>query len=112
MQSAKIKKMNKIKEYLSFELFFWIIVLIYLASINPNVSHFSFCLFKQLGISWCPGCGIGRSISHLLHGDIIKSINNHIFGTFALLIIVYRILQLIIKKSSLNKKSILWKICF
>jgi hypothetical protein len=50
-----------------------------------------------MGISWCPGCGIGHSIAYLLHGDVIKSFHTHFLGTFALLVIVYRIVQLIKK---------------
>ena len=91
--------MKRIKTYFSAELIFWIITLMYLAIISPVDAHFSFCLFKHLGINWCPGCGIGRSISYLLHGDIIKSFQTHILGTFALLVIVYRILQLILKSN-------------
>ncbi len=88
------------KKYFSFELFFWITALIYLAMIHPADAHFSFCLFKHLGISWCPGCGIGHSIAFLLHGDIVKSVETHWLGTFALLMIVYRILQLILFKTT------------
>jgi hypothetical protein len=87
--------MNVIKKYFSFELSFWIVSLIYLAMINPAESHFSFCLFNRLGFTWCPGCGIGHSISYLLHGDVIKSFHTHRLGTFALIVIVYRVLQLI-----------------
>jgi hypothetical protein len=32
-----------------------------------------------------------------LHGDVIKSFQTHFLGTFALLVIVYRVLQLINK---------------
>ena len=103
--------MSTIKKYFSFELSFWIIALIYLATIKPLQTHLPFCLFKNIGISWCPGCGIGRSISYLLHGDVIKSFQTHFLGTFALLVIVYRILQLINKiKTNQNQsygKSIL-----
>ncbi|MBK9329375.1 MAG: DUF2752 domain-containing protein [Sphingobacteriales bacterium] len=88
--------MKKIKSYFSFELFFWITALIYLARIHPADAHFSLCVFQYLGISWCPGCGIGHSISYLLHGAIIKSVETHWLGTFALLLIVYRILQLLL----------------
>lgn len=92
------------------ELSFWIAALLYLAMINPAGTHFSFCLFKHLGISWCPGCGTGHSISYLLHGDIMKSVEFHWLGTFALLMIVYRILQLILFKTTKKQnhgKSIL-----
>lgn len=97
--------MNVIKKYFSLELFFWIIVLVYLALINPAESHFSFCLFNQLGFTWCPGCGIGHSISYLLHGDIIKSFHTHWLGTFALIVIVYRVLQLIKNKYQINQNQ-------
>lgn len=100
--------MTEIKKYFSFELSFWVIAIIYLAIINPTQEHFSFCLLKQIGISWCPGCGIGRSIAYLLHGNIIKSFETHILGTFALIIIVYRISQLI-NNIYKTKKSIYGK---
>lgn len=77
----------------------------YLAMINPSESHFSFCLFNRLGFTWCPGCGIGHSISYLLHGDVIKSFQTHMLGTFALLVIVYRILQLIKNKFKTNQNQ-------
>lgn len=89
--------MSILKKYFSFELSFWIIALIYLAAIEPSQPHFTFCLFKNIGFSWCPGCGIGHSISYLLHGNVIKSFQTHILGTFALFVIVYRVLQLINK---------------
>jgi hypothetical protein len=97
--------MNSIKKYFSLELFFWIIVLVYLSIINPAASHFSFCLFNHLGFTWCPGCGIGHSISHLLHGDIIKSFHTHWLGTFALVVIVYRVLQLIKNNYQINQNQ-------
>lgn len=102
--------MNSLKKYVSVELFFWIAALVYLAMINPAKQHLTICVFHYLGASWCPGCGIGRSISYLLHGDWQNSISTHWLGTFALLIIVYRILQLIINqktKTELYGKCIL-----
>lgn len=97
--------MKTIKKYFSFELFFWIIALTYLAFINPAEQHFSFCVFKHLGITWCPGCGIGHSVSYLLHGDIIKSFHTHWLGTFALVVIVYRVLQLIKNNYQTNQNQ-------
>ncbi|MEN9448622.1 MAG: hypothetical protein RJA25_1912 [Bacteroidota bacterium] len=94
--------MKKINSYFSIELFFWIISLIYLGCINPSESHFSFCVFKYLGINWCLGCGIGHSISYLLHGELFQSIHSHILGIFALAIIVYRIIQLLFFQFKIN----------
>jgi hypothetical protein len=47
-----------------------------------------------MGITWCPGCGLGHSIAFLLHGDIKNSFHAHWIGVPALIIIVYRIVVL------------------
>ncbi|WP_242689299.1 DUF2752 domain-containing protein [Pedobacter sp. SYSU D00535] len=46
------------------------------------------------GFSWCPGCGLGRSIIFLLHGELLASLNLHYFGLPALAILVLRIYTL------------------
>ncbi len=82
--------------YVNFELLFWLAALIYLSAGNfVNETHFSFCPLHNLGISFCPGCGLGRSVSFLLHGEFLKSYHTHWLGPFALVIIIYRIVQLI-----------------
>ena len=45
------------------------------------------CLFHRLGLGFCPGCGLGGSIHHLLHGDLVASWKLHPLGAPALLII-------------------------
>jgi hypothetical protein len=57
-----------------------------------------------MGIDNCPGCGLGKSISMIFHGDIIGSFNTHPLGIPALLLIVKRIYQLIKNKIILRKK--------
>jgi hypothetical protein len=76
----------------NFELIFWIAALIALGVSNPAAGpQYSLCPFKAIGITWCPGCGIGHAISWLLHGDLAKSWQAHWLGVPALLIITYRI---------------------
>ncbi len=78
-----------------FELAFWITALLLLALINPGKeTHYSFCFFKFIGIHFCPGCGIGHSISFLFHGDIRSSLSAHPLGIFALFVILSRIYTL------------------
>ena len=48
-----------------------------------------------MGFNWCPGCGLGHSIAFLLHGDIRNSWHAHWLGVPALVIIVYRIVELV-----------------
>jgi hypothetical protein len=75
-----------------FELAFWTAGLVSLAITDPtNQSHFSLCPLKMLGLTWCPGCGLGHSISFLFHGDIKSSLYAHWLGIPALIVILYRI---------------------
>ncbi|MGZ3871619.1 MAG: DUF2752 domain-containing protein [Mucilaginibacter sp.] len=75
-----------------FELCFWIAALVSLALADPaSQSHFSLCPLKMLGITWCPGCGLGHAISFLLHGVIQASFHAHWLGIPALLGILHRI---------------------
>jgi hypothetical protein len=77
------------------ELIFWVIALVLLAGASPVDSHVkehvTFCPLANMGLSWCPGCGIGRSITHLFHGDLQASWRQHWFGIPALMILGYRI---------------------
>ena len=88
-----------------FELIFWITALIATALVPLDTSpHYSFCLFKLAGIDFCPGCGIGHSISYLFHGNLSASFNSHPLGLFAVLVIICRISNLLrLKFFSPNK---------
>jgi len=82
--------------YKYFELTFWISALIALGISDPTLaSHYTLCPLKLMGITWCPGCGLGHSIAFLLHGDVRDSFHSHWFGVPALVTIVYRIVDLI-----------------
>jgi len=79
-----------------FELIFWLAALIALAFTDPgSASHFNLCPLKASGITWCPGCGLGHSISWLFHCDIQRSWQAHWLGIPALFIIIYRIYILV-----------------
>ncbi|MES2428369.1 MAG: DUF2752 domain-containing protein [Bacteroidota bacterium] len=76
----------------NFELIFWIAAIIALAVADPSIqSQYTLCPLKLMGITWCPGCGIGHAVSWLLHGNIVRSWKAHWLGVPALLIIGYRI---------------------
>jgi Protein of unknown function (DUF2752) len=53
-----------------------------------------------MGITWCPGCGLGHSIAFLLHGDIRNSFHAHWLGIPALVIILYRIYDLVKQRTA------------
>ena len=81
------------------ELIFWITALALLAIAEPHhhlhESHFTFCPLANLGLEWCPGCGLGRSITNFFHGNVKDSLHQHWFGIPAVFIIGYRIVTLV-----------------
>lgn len=100
--------MKKYLKYIDFELLAWIGGLIYLAAINPySTDHFNLCPFKAVGIDFCPGCGLGKSISFIFHGDFYSSFFQHPLGIFAIIVLTTRIYQLIKSKFTTNKSEVL-----
>lgn len=99
----------KILKRLPFELFFWITALVLLGTADladhGDAAHFTLCPLASMGFSWCPGCGIGRAIAHLLQGDFSTSLKQHWFGLPALLILGCRIISLI--RTSLNTHKVI-----
>lgn len=94
------------------ELIFWMLALGLLAIAAPepygHAHHFTLCPLANLGIEWCPGCGLGRSLVQLLHCNIIESWKHHWFGVPALIIIVFRFVELLkwnIKSFKINYKE-------
>ena len=86
---------NKIKK--NFELIFWIAALVLLFFMKANISTQSLCLFKWFNSAYCPGCGLGHSIQAALHLQFMASVKLHPMGIAAVLIILNRIKQLILK---------------
>lgn len=94
---TKISLKNHIKK-IEWEAIFWLCGLIFLFFINPYKEQtYSFCPLHNLGISFCPGCGLGRSISFLYYFDFQNSLNTHPLGIIAFVIINYRIIVLLNK---------------
>ncbi|MDQ6756524.1 MAG: DUF2752 domain-containing protein [Bacteroidota bacterium] len=90
-----------------FELLFWIVSLTALAMMQPTSdTHFSLCIFKLLGIDFCPGCGLGHSISFLFHGNMSKSFSLHPLGIFAVLVILFRVYKLLLLRLFSKKLKI------
>ncbi len=80
-----------------FELFFWVLALlgVWGIDIGGESTHLSLCPLDQLGVNWCPGCGMGRSMKLFLTGAFKASFATHPLGGFALLVILLRIIELI-----------------
>ncbi len=89
------------------ELMTWTLALLGIYFFGSSVGHhFSLCPLDNLGFSWCPGCGLGRSIHHLMHGQFQVSWELHPLGGFALFVILWRLIELILH---IKKQRKLWQ---
>lgn len=107
----KMKNIRALIKTVELEALMWSAGLVYLVTINPyQVQKFTLCPFHNLGISFCPGCGLGRSIAFLFHGDLINSLSAHPLGIIALIIITSRIIKLTYKsyKNYQTTKEVLY----
>jgi hypothetical protein len=83
---------SRITFHLPIEAIVWSAGLLILALYNPHhQEHMSLCLFNNLGFRYCPGCGLGRSVSYFLHGDVVMSFSAHPAGIPAVIILLFRI---------------------
>ena len=73
------------------EAFIWIAAIAALAFTSPVEACYSLCPLHNLGIHWCPGCGLGHAISWLFRGEVMHSMEAHPLGIPALLILILRI---------------------
>jgi len=95
------------KQYLSrfFELAVWVGSLLWLGFSEVESAHYSVCLFRAVGLSHCPGCGLGHGISHLFHGRLAESWASHPLTIPALLILLNRMRQLLTFRPLVNKTT-------
>lgn len=77
----------------------WVGALVWLAFSTTDFSghHAEVCPFRSLGWTFCPGCGLGRSIILFFHGRLAESFQMHPLGIPAVIIFVYRIVTLLKK---------------
>jgi len=86
------------------EAWFWFLALLSMALTTPtHETHFSFCIFKLLGIDFCPGCGLGHSIIFLFHGDFAESWNSHPLAILAVAVLIHRIIIILYKDIKIYK---------
>lgn len=83
----------------NFELLFFCSALVLLYFMQIENDPLSFCLFKMAGFTACPGCGLGHAIHLALHFQFTLSFRSHMFGAPAVIIMIYRILQLILNQN-------------
>lgn len=79
---------------LPFEAIVWTTGLLVLAFSDIKTGHYTICPLAYADITFCPGCGLGRSINLLFAGRIGESLQAHPLGILAALILATRVLTL------------------
>lgn len=65
-----------------------------MALMDPYVNNgLSFCLFETIGLTFCPGEGLGHSIAFLARGEVGSALDANMMGPAAFLILSSRILH-------------------
>ncbi|MBK6291176.1 MAG: DUF2752 domain-containing protein [Ignavibacteria bacterium] len=78
------------------EAWLWTAGLVGLAVLAPSLENsVTLCVPTLLGFDGCWGCGLGRSIGQLAHGEVTESFASHPFGIPAVLVISARIVHLV-----------------
>jgi hypothetical protein len=88
------------------EALIWLGALIFLAFSNPDTHHYSFCPLDNLGFSYCPGCGLGRSVGYLFRLDFESSFLSHPLGIPAVALLIYRSLKIFFKSTHYKLSTI------
>lgn len=82
-----------------FEALAWIGGLALMALADPGAKHWQVCPFAYvgdwLGLHFCPGCGLGRSIGWLARGEVARSMAVHPLGIPAVGVLVARSFSLL-----------------
>jgi len=71
----------------------WLAGLLLLAT-SDGTAHFTLCPLQNMGWDFCPGCGLGKSITLLFQGKFHASLQAHPLGIFAVIILSFRIINL------------------
>lgn len=88
------RNIRKTLKSIPFEAICWLSALICLGFADASAAHLTLCPLQNAGFSFCPGCGLGRSVSLLFEGDIVASLLMHPLGIFAVIVLSLRIVDL------------------
>lgn len=87
--------MVKALKNIPLELLIWVTAFIILYNLNLEENDSTICPIHNLGFKWCPGCGLGKSIHLVLHGEFRNSFEMHWLGIPVCIVLFYRNIQLI-----------------
>ncbi len=78
--------------------------LLLMAMLDPTSGSQTICPVERFGFEYCPGEGLGRSISLAFRGEFLASLAMHPAGIAAILILLGRIVT-ILKNHIITKQN-------
>lgn len=91
--------------FLHFEWIALATLLIFAAMLNPYSSGVNLCFFNFIGIDFCPGEGIGRSMAHVFRGNFSESFQLHPAGIPGVFILSIRIGSILNQRLTLTESK-------
>lgn len=85
-----------------FEQVIWALALISIYFMDTSSLERSICVFKFFGFTSCPGCGLGHAVYNVLHFNLARSFEHHIFGLPVTLALLIQIFRPIVKQSKIK----------
>ncbi|CAL1521193.1 DUF2752 domain-containing protein [Chitinophaga sp. MM2321] len=76
------------------ELIVWPVGMLLLYLMTPSENSHTLCLFKNAGLPFCPGCGLGHGIHYFLHGQWKESLHHHWLSPVVVAVLLHRTIQL------------------
>ena len=95
------KRLRAVPRAVSIEALAWLGGLVFLYVVDPSgPGRPDLCLIhrigriggigRSVGLTFCPGCGLGAAIHHAMHGDLAMSWQAHPLGVPALILLARR----------------------
>lgn len=82
----------------------WTLGLVGLAVLGPTLEgHLTFCIPSWLGMDFCWGCGLGRSIGHAARGEFATSWEAHPLGMVTIGVLAGRIISLVYRSQTTSR---------
>ena len=76
----------------------WVAGLVAVAIPDPTTaSTWSLCIFDALGITFCPGCGLGHAVGFLVRGELTQSLASHPLAIPVVIILIGRALFALVR---------------
>jgi hypothetical protein len=90
--SAAVSPLVATVRHVPREAWIWAVALGALACTDPTAPPLvRLCPLDALGATWCPGCGLGHAVAHLLRGHLAASWAAHPLAAPAVLLLGARI---------------------